>query len=40
MQEDKKPDTPFPRHWLWYMVIKFAVIGLAVWLALRSQGLV
>jgi hypothetical protein len=21
-----KPDTPFPRHWLYYIVLKYAVI--------------
>jgi hypothetical protein len=26
----KRPDTPFPRHWLYYMVIKYAVIAGAV----------
>ena len=29
-----KPDTPFPRHWLYYIVLKYAVIGLAIALAL------
>ena len=28
----KKPDTPFPRHWLYYIVLKYGVLaaGLAV----------
>jgi len=30
----KKPDTPFPRHWLYYIALKFAVIAAAVLLAL------
>jgi hypothetical protein len=30
----KKPDTPFPRHWLYYIVLKYGVIVAAVLLAL------
>ena len=29
-----KPETPFPRHWLYYIVLKYAVIALAVVIAL------
>jgi hypothetical protein len=29
-----KPDTPFPRHWLYYVVLKYAVIIAAVAIAL------
>ena len=29
-----KPDTPFPRHWLYYLVLKYAVIAAAIALAL------
>jgi len=29
-----KPDTPFPRHWLYYIILKFAVLIAAVLLAL------
>jgi len=25
-----KPDTPFPKHWLYYIVLKYAVIIAAV----------
>ena len=25
-----KPDTPFPRHWLYYIVLKFAVLAAAI----------
>jgi hypothetical protein len=25
-----KPDTPFPRHWLYYIILKYAVIAAAV----------
>ncbi len=38
--KDWRPETPFPKHWIVYIVLKFAVLGLAVWFALRSQGLV
>lgn len=30
----KKPDTPFPRHWLYYIVLKYGVIAAAALLAL------
>jgi hypothetical protein len=29
-----KPDTPFPKHWLYYIVLKYAVIALGVVIAL------
>jgi hypothetical protein len=29
-----KPETPFPRHWLYYIVLKYGVIALALVLAL------
>jgi hypothetical protein len=29
-----KPDTPFPRHWLYYIALKYAVLAAAVLLAL------
>ena len=32
----KKPDTPFPRHWLYYVVLKYAVIAAAVVVALYT----
>jgi hypothetical protein len=25
-----KPDTPFPRHWLYYIILKYAVIAAAI----------
>lgn len=34
----KKPDTPFPRHWLYYVVIKFVVIAGALAIALKLFG--
>ena len=33
-----KPDTPFPKHWRYYIVIKWAVIAAAVVLALKLLG--
>jgi hypothetical protein len=30
----EKPDTPFPRHWLYYIVLKYGVLAAAVLLAL------
>jgi hypothetical protein len=29
-----KPDTPFPRHWKYYIVLKYVVLGAAMLLAL------
>ncbi len=29
----KRPDTPFPRHWLYYIVLKVAIIAAAIALA-------
>jgi len=26
----KRPETPFPRHWLYYLILKYAVIAAAV----------
>jgi hypothetical protein len=31
-----KPDTPFPRHWLYYIILKFAVIAGAIALAIYA----
>ena len=36
----EKPDTPFPRHWLYYIVLKLALIAVAVVLALYVYGLI
>jgi hypothetical protein len=33
-----RPETPFPKHWRYYIVIKWAVIVAAVVLALRLFG--
>jgi len=29
-----KPDTPFPRHWLYYIVLKYSVIVVAALIAI------
>jgi hypothetical protein len=34
----EKPDTPFPKHWRYYLFIKLALIVAAVMLALRLFG--
>jgi hypothetical protein len=26
----KRPETPFPRHWLYYLILKYAVIAAAI----------
>ncbi len=31
-----KPDTPFPRHWLYYIILKYGVLIGAVLLALYA----
>jgi hypothetical protein len=33
-----RPETPFPKHWRYYIVIKWAVIVAAVVLALKLFG--
>jgi hypothetical protein len=30
----EEPETPFPRHWLYYIVLKYGVLAAAVLLAL------
>ena len=30
-----KPDTPFPRHWLYYIALKLAIIVAAVAVATK-----
>jgi hypothetical protein len=34
-----KPDTPFPRHWLYYIALKIGLIAGAVALATKLYGL-
>jgi hypothetical protein len=33
-----KPDTPFPKHWRYYIVLKWLVIAVAVVVALKVFG--
>jgi hypothetical protein len=33
-----KPDTPFPRHWRYYILIKWSVIIAAILLVLKLLG--
>lgn len=33
-----KPDTPFPKHWRYYIVLKWVVIAAAVVIALKLFG--
>jgi hypothetical protein len=35
-----KPDTPFPRHWLYYIALKFVVIAAAIALGIYIFGFV
>jgi uncharacterized membrane protein len=30
----ERPDTPFPRHWLYYIALKYALLAAAVVVAL------
>ncbi len=34
----KRPDTPFPRHWRYYIVLKFLILVGAIALALKYFG--
>ena len=34
----KRPDTPFPRHWRYYIVLKYVVLAAAAALALKYFG--
>ncbi len=33
-----RPDTPFPRHWLYYIVLKFVVLVAAIALVTKLFG--
>ena len=33
-----QPETPFPRHWIYYIVIKVVVIAAVVAVALKFLG--
>jgi hypothetical protein len=32
----KRPETPFPRHWLYYIVLKYAVLIAALVITLYT----
>jgi len=34
----KQPETPFPRHWRYYLLLKIAVIAGAIAIALKFFG--
>ena len=34
----KRPDTPFPRHWIYYIVLKLAILAVATALTLKYFG--
>ncbi len=34
-----KPDTPFPKHWLYYIALKIILIGAAIAIVLKLYGL-
>ncbi len=34
-----KPDTPFPRHWLYYILLKLLLIAGAVALVTKLYGM-
>jgi hypothetical protein len=36
----KRPDTPFPKHWRYYIALKFVVLAAAVLLALYLFGVI
>jgi hypothetical protein len=40
MNPDLQPETPFPRHWVYYIAIKIVVIVIAVFAALRYFGVI
>jgi len=35
----QRPETPFPRHWLYYIALKIVVLTAAVALVLKLYGL-
>jgi hypothetical protein len=34
----KHPETPFPRHWLYYIALKVAIIAAALAIVLKLLG--
>ncbi len=35
----KKPDTPFPRRWLYYIVLKLVLLAAAIAIVLKLYGM-
>jgi len=40
MNKFRPPETPFPRHWLYYIVLKYAVLIAAALLVLYLFGVI
>jgi hypothetical protein len=36
----KQPETPFPRHWIYYIALKLAVLAVGVAVALYVFGII
>lgn len=34
-----KPDTPFPKHWLYYIALKVVLLAVAIAIVLKLYGL-
>lgn len=34
----ERPETPFPRHWLYYIILKIAVLAAVVLIGLQLYG--
>lgn len=34
-----RPDTPFPRHWLYYIALKILLLGAAVAIVTKLYGM-
>ena len=32
----KRPETPFPQHWIYYLILKYAVIAAAIIVSLYT----
>jgi hypothetical protein len=32
----KRPETPFPQHWIYYLILKYAVIAAAIVVSLYT----
>lgn len=37
--KDHRPETPFPKHWLYYIILKMAVLAAALALGTKLAGL-